>query len=72
MAGDLEDRMLDPTASYIHMTTFHSSYIGDGVNVGKISGNAWGVDDIIERQVFDKWRLLEEQGKWLADTAGST
>jgi len=33
--------------------------------VGEISGNTWGVDNIVESELIDERAGLEEEGQWL-------
>jgi len=49
-----------------------SAYLGVGVDVGQVSGNTGGVDNVVEGKVGDQGRLLEEERQRLSDTAGST
>ena len=45
---------------------------GDGRDVREIGGDTGSVDDIVEREVVDKWAGLEEEGQRLANaTSGS-
>lgn len=37
--------------------------------MGEISGNTWGVDDIVEGQLIDEWAGLEEEGQRLNESA---
>ena len=33
--------------------------------MGEISGNTWGVDNIVESELIDERAGLEEEGQWL-------
>lgn len=40
--------------------------------MGQVSGDTGGVDNVVEGEVGDQRRLLEEERQGLADTTGST
>lgn len=49
-----------------------SSDSGRGVDVREVGSDAWGIDDIVQGQMGDQIRLLQQQRQGLADTASST
>jgi hypothetical protein len=49
-----------------------SNYLGVSVDVGQVSGDTGGVDNVVEGEVGDQRGLLEEERQGLSDTAGST
>lgn len=48
------------------------AYLGVGVDVGQVSGNTGGVDNVVKGKVGDQGGLLEQERQRLSDTAGST
>lgn len=40
--------------------------------MGKVGGDTWSVDDIVESKLVDKRASLHEEGKRLANATGST
>lgn len=44
-------------------------YLSIGVDVGEVSSDSGGVDDIVESQVSDEFVLLEQQTQRLADSS---
>jgi len=47
-------------------------YLGVRVDVAQVSGNTGGVNNVVEREVRDQRRLLEEERQGLTDTTSST
>lgn len=45
---------------------------GNRGDVRQVGGDTWGVHDIVQREVVDERRGLEEEGQWLTDTTGGT
>lgn len=43
-----------------------------GGDVGEISGNTWGVDNIVESELIDERAGLEEEGQWLSNSSRCT
>lgn len=41
-----------------------------GSDVREIRSNTESIDNIVEGQLADEWRALQEKGKWLVDTIG--
>lgn len=33
--------------------------------MGKVGGNTWSVDNIVEGELINEWACLEEEGQWL-------
>lgn len=48
------------------------STYGDGGDVRQVGGDTGSVDDIVERELVDEGRDLEEEGQRLANATGST
>lgn len=49
-----------------------SSDLGRGVDVREVGSDAWGIDDIVQGEMGDQIRLLQQQRQGLTDTASST
>jgi hypothetical protein len=43
-----------------------------GSNVGEVGSNTGGVDNIVEGELINERRSLQEEGEGLADSASST